>query len=500
LFADLLGNLLRKEWPPEHILALHRRASEWYNRNGMTADAVSHALAAQDFERAARLIERNWLAMVNRGELTTLLRWIDALPEEVAQSRPWLCIHQAWPLTFAGRADAVEPLFQQVEQQLSRGDPTPEHKEILGNVAAMRAMLATMRGDMRQAVELAHQADELLPAGNLGERSVISFALASAYFAEGDLAKADQALTEKVEAGRASDNLWIIVRSLCDLADLRVIQGRRREAVDLVQEALQQAEQRGARQFGTVGYVLVKLGELLHERNDLAAATDHVLEGVDLMQGWQQPYELVSGHTALAAIRQAQNDAQGAMEALQNADKIRQRHPEYHKLNHLVKLCRIKLCLAQSGPEEAARQAMEHRLGEASALIFREQEQIILARVRIAQERCDEALRLLAQLAEAAETGKRFGRLIEILVLQAVARQQQGDTAQALAALEEALTIGEPEGYMRVFVEHGEPMVTLLQHAAARGIAPEYVSRRARPGAGSAVKHRTRTPRHYTFV
>jgi LuxR family maltose regulon positive regulatory protein len=190
LFADLLANLLRKERPPEQIQELHRRACEWYDRNGLVDEAVSHALAAKDFARVAQLIERHSLAMVTRGELTTLLRWIDALPQDLAHSRPWLCIHQAWPLTFAGKTDAVEPLLQQIEQQVPSDELTPERNEILGNVAAMRAMLATMHGDMPRAVELAHQADELLPPDNLNQRSIIPFVLASAYCAEGELVKA----------------------------------------------------------------------------------------------------------------------------------------------------------------------------------------------------------------------------------------------------------------------------------------------------------------------
>jgi len=477
LLADLLQNLLRKERSPEQIRALHRRASDWYAQNGMAVEAVNHALTTRDFDRVAELVERNSLAMVTRGELSTLLCWIDALPQDLALSRPWLCIHQAWPLTFAGERGTVEPLLEQIERHVSTDDTAPEEKEILGHVAAMRAMLSTMHGDMRQAVEMAHQADELLPTGSLGPRSIISFAFANAYYAQGDLAKAEQALTEKLETGRASDNLWILVRSLCDLADLRVIQGRRREALDLVQEALQEAEQRRARQFGTLGYVLVKLGELLHERNDLTTATGYALEGVDLMQGWQQPYELVSGYTVLAAIRQAQNDARGAMEALRNAEEIRQRHPDYYRLNHLVRLCRVRLYLSQHGAEEAARQAQEARLGETGPLMYRERELIALAHVLVAREKWDEALRLLAQLAEAAETGGRFGRLIEILILQAVAWQGQGHTARALTALERALTLGEPDGYVRVFVEHGEPMARLLQKAVRRNIVPDYVSR-----------------------
>jgi LuxR family maltose regulon positive regulatory protein len=476
LFTDLLGNLRRKEWSPEYIRQLHVRACEWYDRNGFTADAVNHALAAKDFQRTAQLIERNSLAMVTRGELITLLRWINALPEDVAHSRPWLCIHQAWPLTLAGKADGAEPLLQQIEQQVMPGDLTPDAEEILGNVAAMRAMLATMRGDMPQAVEFALRADELLPSDNLIPRNTIPFTLASAYYAEGELAKAGQALTEELKIGRAADNLWTVVRSLCDLADLEIIQGRLRRATDLCHEALQQAEERGARQFGTVGYALVKLGEIFYERNELVAARDHVSEGVNLMQGWQQPYEMVSGYTALAAILQAVGDVEGALEALQNAETIQSRYPHYYKLNSMVHGCRVRLCLAQDGPDDAARQAMEIQLGESGATILREQEQTILARVLIAQQRWNQALPLLARLAGDAEAAGRFGHLIEILALQAVAQQIQGDTAQALIALEKALAMGEPEGYVRVFVEQGVPMAAMLQQAAARGLAPRYVS------------------------
>jgi LuxR family maltose regulon positive regulatory protein len=474
LFADLLGNLLRKRQPLEHIQQLHSRACAWYDQNGLAAKAVSHALAAEDFERAAQLIERYSLAMVARGELTTLLRWIDALPQDIARGRPWLCLHQAWPLTFAGRTAAVESLLRQIEDHVSLDSSVSDSKAILGNVAAMRAMLTTMHGDMSRAVELAHQADALLPADSWDQRTIIPFVLASAYYAQGELAKANQALTEKLEMGRTSGNLWAVVRSLCDLADLRIMRGRLGEAGTLVQEALQQAEARGARQFGTVGYVLVKLSELLYEHNDLRTAQDHVQEGLHLMQGWQQPYEMVSGYTMLAAICQAQKDARCTLEALRNAEKIQAQHPHYDKLTRMVNLCRIRLGLAQNEPENAARQATTIQLGEATPSVFREQEQIVLARVLIAQQKWDEALSLLLQLAKDAESGQRFGHLVEILALQAITRGLLGDTVQALSALEQAFVIGEPEGYVRVFVDLGAPMADLLQHAAAQGIAPNY--------------------------
>jgi LuxR family maltose regulon positive regulatory protein len=222
---------------------------------------------------------------------------------------------------------------------------------------------------------------------------------------------------------------------------------------------------------------LVKLGEILYERNDLIAATEHVSAGVDLMQGWQQPFEMVRGYTTLATLLQAQNDAEGAREALHKAERIQSQHPSYPRLNSLVHSCRTRLSLAQDGPEQAARQAMETQLGESLAPIVREQEQMVLARVLVAGQRCDEALSLLDRRAAEAEAGGRFGHLVEILALQALARQAQGDTAQALGALEQALAMGAPEGYARVFVEGGRPMANLLRQAAARGIEPESVSR-----------------------
>ena len=351
--------------------------------------------------------------MVSRGELTTLLRWIEALPEDVALSRPWLCIHQAWPLTLADRADAAEPLLRQIERQIPLEDLSPEGQEILGHVAAMRAMAAMMRGDMPQAIELAHRAGELLPPDNVIPRNTTLYTLASAYYAQGELGKAGQTQAEVLELGRVADNAWMVVRTLCDLADLEMIQGQLQRAADLCHEALQEAEERGARQFGIGGYALVQLGEIFYERNDLIAAHDHALEGTNLMQGWERPYEIVRGFTTLATILQAQDDADGARQAMQRAEAIRSQHPSYPKLSSLVYSCQIRLCLAEEGPDEAARLATDVQLGQTGARIFREQEQMILARVLVAQQRWNEVLSLLARLAGEAEAGGRFGRLIE---------------------------------------------------------------------------------------
>jgi LuxR family maltose regulon positive regulatory protein len=474
LFADLLGNLLRERWSAEQIRDLHLRAADWYERNGLTAGAVRHALAAPDYDRTARLIEQNSLAMVTRGELATLLRWIEALPRDVAHSRPWLCVHQAWPLTLAGQAAAAGPLLRQIESQVPLQGATPEDREILGHVAAMRAMAAMMANDMPRAVDLAHRAGELLPPDNLIPRNIIPSVLGIAHYAGGELAQAGQALAEELHFGRAAGSLWTIVRTFCDLADLEIVRARLHRAADLCHQALREAEVRGARRFGVVGYALVKLAEIRYGQNDLVAAHDHALEGLRLMQGWQQPYEMVIGYTALAAILQARGDA-GALEALENAETIRAAHPHYHRLDTFVRRCRVRLSLVAEGPEAAAHHAAGVRLGETGPPLYREGEQVLLARLLVARRAWDEARPRLARLAAEAEAGGRFGHLIEILALQALAHQAGGDTGRALAALERALTLGETVGYARPFVELGAPLVPLLQQAAARGTTPDHL-------------------------
>jgi LuxR family maltose regulon positive regulatory protein len=144
LFADLLQARLRQALPSEEIADLHIRAAGWYEQNGFAIEAVNHLLAASDFEEAARLVEQNTFPLMTRGELATLLRWIDALPSDLTLRRPSFLLAKAWALTFAGAAGQIETLLQQVEAQIEREGETPAEREILGNVTAIRAFFTLM--------------------------------------------------------------------------------------------------------------------------------------------------------------------------------------------------------------------------------------------------------------------------------------------------------------------------------------------------------------------
>jgi len=506
LFADLLRARLRQAppfIPPASggerggVATLHARASEWFERNGLAAEAVNHALAARDYERAARLVERNTVDLFPRGELHTLLNWVKVLPEELARSRPWLCIYQAWALTFAGQLDGVESLLRNAERHIQPGDPTTETpvlspstslginsaegQDMLGNIAAMRAYVAVVTGDFSHAIELANLASETLSESSLWAYSVFQWALGYAHRMRGDLTSAGQAFAQVVRLGRAMDNVWTTVTGMTDLAMVHRVRGQLRQAADLYREALQLATERGARNLGYIGRVEAGLAGVLYEQNDLAAARRYATDSIEKTQGWKNPNHFVFSYNVLARVLQAQGDFQGALETLQQADQVRRKFPVVPALTSMIDKSRVRLWLAQGNTATVERWAQENRVGESETFDKSPEEEelllVTLARVLIAQRKVDEALRLLNRLGENAEARGRIGILIEILVLQAMALQAKGDNVYALSVLEKGLALTEPEGYVRVFVDEGAPMAELLRQAASRGVAPGYVSK-----------------------
>jgi len=485
LFAELLRAYLQRE-QPNRVPGLHRRASEWYEQNGLLAEAVGHALAAKDFERAARLVEQAAPQMLMRGELVTLLGWLAALPDERIRAWPALCTYYAWVLTLTGQLDAVEPRLQDAEQGLQPDIPAAELQDLLGQIAAIRAYIAALHRDVPHAIELARQALEHLPEENPAVRAFVAFTLGGACLLSDDVAEACQAFAEASALGRAAGNVHVAIPALCNLAGLRALQGQLHQAAGLYQEALElatpslahQREGRGGRTLPVAAMAYSGLGGLLYEWNDLEGAMRHLREGIEQSKQWGNVDALASSYARVARVLQAQGDEAGALEALKEAGQLVRRHAVIPTTAARVAAYQASLWLAQGNLGAATRWVQERGLSVDDELGYlREPEHIALARVLIAQGKYDEALQFLARLRQAAETRGRMGSLIEILVLQALALQSQGNTTQAMPALERALSLAEPEGYVRLFVDEGAPMAKLLRQALSRGIAPNYVSR-----------------------
>ena len=491
LFAEMLRNRLRQA-SPDRVRDLHRRASAWYEGHGLGAEAVRHALAGRDFERAARLVDESANATWVRGEVTTLRGWLEALPETLVSTHPRLSLLYAWSLLLSGQAGAVEPLLQEIDRRLEGTvqEPTeapaiigsagssPTLTEIRGwrgEVAAIRARIARLHDDLPRSIELCRTALEYLPPQDLALRGVVALNLGIAYRHSGDVVAAAQMLAEAGAISEPGGNLVATLAALGQLGDLEVEHGRLRQAARTYRHALDKAGGRGEKPVPTAAWAAVGLGEVMRQRNELDAAAHHTLEGLELAKQWGNADGLAWAHMHAARLKAAQGKAGEAGDALLEAEQV-VRHSRVSPWTLAqVTAYQARWWIERGNIAAAGRWAQERAVGVEDKLTYlREQEHLALARLLIADRKPDGALRLLERLYRLAEAAGLMGTVIEVLGLRGLAFQAQGEIAHAMIALTRALSLAEPEGYIRIFVDEGPPMATLLRQAESRNVAPAY--------------------------
>jgi LuxR family maltose regulon positive regulatory protein len=484
LFTDFLQHQLKRH-QPERFPGLHRRASEWYEENGLAGEAVFHALAAEEVERAADLIETNALDALMRGEVYTVINWLNSLPEELVRSRPRLGISQAWQLISTGQIEKVEGWLQTVEERLGLsthdsleklgkdGKDSAEVSELLGAIATIRSTIGAWQGRTQRTIDISQWALERFPQGNRIYRSILGWNLAFASRIAGDVDTAEQAYLGAIEDGRASGNYVTTLNATEGLAELYSAMGQLRKAEKTFLQVFQLGDQYRMTYSVAFGAAHIGLAEVMRQWNRLDTAVEHLQQGFEICEKWGA-LDLVKAQVCLSRIKMAQGDPSGAMEAIQTAIDLAQDHDQRFRGGVAV-ATRARLWLAQGEIEKAARWAQERGeyceddLGELNEL-----EGIVLARVLLAEGKQDEALALLDKLLHNAELIGRIGSVIEVLVLHATARQAQNELDQATTFLERAISLAEEEGFIQVFLEEGRGMEILLGEAIKRGVARNH--------------------------
>jgi len=475
LFADLLRRR-QEQSGRDQAIVLHRRASEWYEQNGLTAAAVGHALGAGDVERVARLARRNALAVMHYDELATVVRWLDTLSDEFLRTRPWLGIACAWARFYMGRLDAVQSQLDNIEAGLQDVD---DAQSLAGHIAAIRCYVAAIRGEMSQAKLLGDEALGLLPDQEQAMRSFVISLQSTILRWSGDLGAAAQASARAVPISREAEDSHVAVEALIIYGALLHTQGQLHEAFALCQEALLLADE-CARQQGRQPPVVASVhrlaSKILYEWNDLQGALRHARQSIDLSEEWGGVEDLAFAYMGLARVLQATGDVQGALDAI---EKGRQKAGVFSPwFGNYGAAHQARLWLAQGNQAAAMHWAQESGLSPDDEPGFQYTwEYGVLARVLAARGMPDEALALLDRLLEVAETAGARLQTIEILLLRALALQEKGSKDQALTALARALHLAEPESFVRTFVDEGAPTGDLLREAARRGIAVEYAAR-----------------------
>lgn len=510
LFADVLRSHLLVEQPGQ-VAALHRQASEWYGQQSSLPEAIRHALAGEDFARAADLIERAFPVMNRSRQEAALLGWLENLPEAFIYNRPVLCNAYAGVLLQNGELRGVEGWLLAAERWLrttEAGDKQtatapagmvvvdPEEiRRLPGRVAMHRSGQALLLGNVAGAMEHARRAFDLATEDDFLCRGGAGAVLGLVLWRNGDLEAAHQiyaaGMADVQKAGYLSD----AVASAITLADIRIHQGRLRDAMRLYEWGLELATKPASPILRGAADMHVGISMLQYEQNHLEAARQHLLRCKELGEHMGLPQNRYRWRAAMARLREAEGDLEGALDLLKEAERVF--FSDFSPHVRPVSALRTRVWIRQGRLGEALDWARRQGLSATDEPSYlHEFEHITLVRALLSVYLRDhtgrtvgsppnggppsdrqvilDSVALLGRLLKAAEAGGRMGSVIEILILQALACQVEGDLAAALAALERALALAEPEGYVRIFVNEGRPMQSLLQEAAARRILPDY--------------------------
>jgi LuxR family transcriptional regulator, maltose regulon positive regulatory protein len=516
LFADLLRARLNQE-QPGRAPHLRRAAALWCEEHGLASEAIGYALASQDPVLAAKLIETHFDAFFYaRAEGPLTQRWLTALPADVVAARPRLLLAQAAIALLSGQMDEVEALLDRAERtaadfadepyEPSAGKSTSFLVNIPARIALDRAYVADLRGDAAGTAALATRALAEIREGEKMLKTHAVTTLAMADWLRGRLAEAERGFGSCLAAWRACGRPanTLAAWACRSLGQIQKAQGRLEAARQTYQQATEITA--GFRQAAApmAGTGHVGLAEVAYARGELDSALRHADEGIARSRDLVYTPLLATGLAVLAWIRQARADPAGALDAMDEAARLAP-NPAIASLLNPVPAERARLLLAQGDVAEAARWVDERDIGPDDEPDYpRESEHLMLARVLIAQDLPAPALTLLERLHAAAAAQGRVHSVITTRALQALALASAGQEARAINTLAEALTLGFPEGHVRVFADEGPPMRALLgrlaaaqrtQRIRARSVPASYLARIGRafdlkpaePGTAAAV-------------
>jgi LuxR family maltose regulon positive regulatory protein len=490
LFAEALRERLAATEPGLAPM-LHRRAAGWFAATGDTSEAIRHALAVQDVELAADLIERAAPSMVAlRGEIASLRAWFDMLPEHAIHRRPRLCVFRALVALLSGQTPMANVWLQYAEAAIfetaravghnpGTEERLPTDRSIAGEIASVRAILCDMAGDAPGTITLARKALALLPAADVVWRAGLPITLGRALQTTGDRGGAHAAYDAAVQASYANQNYFAAIFGLCHLASLQLSEGRLRAAEATCRWALDLAQNTGLQRLPYTGYAHLYLGLLMYYRNDLDAAEQQLEQAVACGRVGPQMTALRQAFVALAAVMQARGETEQALDCLRQADHFTR--PHYRdQMGAETAAYRARLALAQGQLEAAVDWARTNGLTPDDDIrAGQERPYLILAQTLYAQGQLDDALRLLARLRRVSEISGEWRTLVESLALEALAFHTDSNTSLAGHSLRQALELAEPEGAIRIFVDLGAPMADLLAHVTRRRMRGAAFVRRA---------------------
>jgi LuxR family transcriptional regulator, maltose regulon positive regulatory protein len=449
LFADLLRQRLHQSNASDtenDVATLHSRASKWYEKNNLEIEAFHHAAAANDIEHAARLVEGEGMPLLFRGAVAPVLNWLASLPTTVLDTRPALWVIYASALLFVGQLSGVEQKLQAAEAALYGVELNDKTRDLIGHIASIRATLAVGQFQADRIIAQSHRALAYLHPDNLPVRTATTWTLGFAYQLQGDRVAARRAYTEAQSISQAIGHFIINIMATIGLGNLQEADNQLHAAAQTYQHVLKLV---GDPPLSVACEAHLGLARVLYQWNDLDAAHWHGKQSVQLARQIENSDRFIASELFLARLKFAQGDTAETAVILNKASQYVREHNFVFQIPE-VAADLVLLLLHQGNLVEAAHQAQMYQLP------------ISQARVYLAQGDISAALAALMRVRKQVEAKGWADIQLEVMVLQAVAHQMHGESDKAVHLLGEALTLAEPGGFIRIFVDEGLPLAELL--------------------------------------
>jgi LuxR family transcriptional regulator, maltose regulon positive regulatory protein len=510
LFADVLRAHLAQT-RPEDAAELHRRASRWYAANEDVEEAVRHALNAGDAATAAELAE-SALPTLRRERREAVVRgWADELPAEVVSNRPVLAIGLVGGLMASNDFTGVDARLRDVEEMLEQpaGElvviDDPELASVPARIKMFRAALALVGGDPGAAIVCAREAIAAAPAGDDLTLAAASALAGLGSWASGDLVAAHTSYLACANGLERDGYIADVLGCALAIADMELELGRLRDAERSLQDAFALAQRHrpetpgpGGTPVGGAGVLrgtadmLVGLSRAAWHRDDLAAATELLRRADELGESAGLPQNPYRWRVALARLRAVERDWPAALALLDDAERVYV--GDFSPPVHPIHATRARVLTASGDVDAALAWAHDRRLDVNDDLTYlNEYEHVTLAKVLLARHRVTgdsaplrDAGTLLDRLLAAAEAGSRNGTVIEVEVVRALTYHAAGREDIALAAIQHAVDLAEPEGWVRFLIDAGPELDELLATLVERRPSSRYVRTLLRSRVGGA--------------
>jgi LuxR family maltose regulon positive regulatory protein len=515
-YHHLFRDVLHAHLLDEHASALpelHARASAWLASNGDLTDAIRHALEAGDPELAADVTETA-IPTWRRGRQESVLRnWLERIPDQVIRRRPVLMVARIGALAAIGQFDSdAEATLDEAERLLRlRTEGGPRGAEVVvadedqlpalpTAIEMYRAALALTRGDLDATDEHGRRALDIAPDDNHLERAGAAALVGLASWTRGDIGGAVDGYSRSVAGLKRAGHFADVLGCSITLADLALAQGRLRDAFGVYADALELSTSQSGPPLRGTADMHVGLSEIHRERNELVAAREHLQKSREIGEHNGLPQNPYRWRLAMARLLEADGDLAAAVELLDESERVYS--TDFSPSVRPVPAVRAGLLATHGRVGDAMAWVRESGVAADDDLDYLcEFEHLTLARVLLARFRAersdaflDDAVGLLERLLEAADAGGRAGASMQILVLLALARDAGGDRVEALAQLERALQLGEPQGYVRVFLDEGPPLRALLDAVDKRSPSAGYAKRLSAPPKDPAPRAATPLP------